>query len=114
VVSPTNLAKLSLLVTAISYQNACWVEYDRVAGTVGLYGDDGLSLATKPLGSAAALQNSQCAVGFSSASTPGNSVSWTVNLLFKPAFSGSKSLYLLASTPTAGTSLTPRGTWTVP
>jgi hypothetical protein len=114
VVSPTNLVKLSLLITAASIQSACWVEYDRVAGTVGLYSDDSSSVATKPLGSSAALQNSQCAVGFSTASVSGNTVSWTVNLLFKPAFTGGKTLYLMANTPTVATSLTAFGTWTVP
>ena len=113
-VSPSNLTKMSLLITAASFANACWVEYDRTAGTVGLYDDAGNTVSTKPIGSSAALQNTQCAVGFSSATTSGNSVSWTVNMLFKPAFTGNKTLYLTANTSTAAAPLTARGTWTVP
>jgi hypothetical protein len=90
------------------------VEYNSVTGTVGLYSDDALTIATKPLGSSAALQNTQCAVGFSSATITGNAVSWTVHLLFKPAFSGNKTLSLSANTPTTSAPLTTRGTWTVP
>jgi hypothetical protein len=114
VVTPSNLTKMHLLMTAAWFQDACWVVYDRIAGTVGLYSDDAATLASKPVGSSAALQNSQCAVGYSAATASGNTVTWTVNLLLKAAFSGSKTVYLSADTPTTSAPFAERGSWTVP
>jgi len=107
-----------MLVTAGSPANlagACYLLYDRNASTIGLYNDAGVILTTKGLGSSTTLQNSQCAVGYTVLNTSGNSVSLTINLVFKsPAFAGAKTVYLQALEPNASSGFVARGTWTVP
>jgi hypothetical protein len=109
---------MNLLVTAGSpanLTNACYLLYDRASATIGLFANDGVTLATKGIGSSATLQNSQCAVGYTVMITSGNSVSFTINLVFKsPAFSGAKTVYLQALEPNASSGWVARGTWTVP
>jgi hypothetical protein len=47
--------------------------------------------------------------------TSGNSVLFTINLVFKsPAFSGAKTVYLQTLEPNASSGWVARGTWTVP
>jgi hypothetical protein len=109
---------MHLLVTTGSpanLTNACYLVYDRVAATIGLYANDGVILSTKGIGSSATLQNSQCAVGYTVMTTSGNSVLFTINLVFKsPAFSGAKTVYLQTLEPNASSGWVARGTWTVP
>jgi hypothetical protein len=93
--------------------NACYAVYNRTANTIGLYSNDWLSLATKPIGSSATLQNSQCAVGFTGMNISGNSVIFFLQLVFAPGFAGAKSVYLQANEPNAGSGWVSRGTWTV-
>jgi len=94
--------------------NACNVLYNRSNATIGLYADDGITLSTKPIGSSAALQNTQCAIGYSAPSTSGNSVSILVQVLFKtPVFDGAKSVYVQANEPSISSGWTLRGSWTV-
>jgi hypothetical protein len=116
--SSSNIVGMKLLVTAGSpanLANACYLFYDRVSSTIGLYANDGVTLSTKGIGSSAALQNSQCAVGYTVMITSGNSVSFTINLVFKsPAFSGAKTVYLQGLEPNASSGWVARGTWTVP
>jgi hypothetical protein len=113
-----NIVGMNLLVTAGSpanLANACYLLYNRTTSTIGLYGDDGITLNTKGIGSATTLQNTQCAVGFTVVNVSGNSVSLTINLVFKsPAFSGAKSVYLQALEPNSSSGWVFRGTWTVP
>jgi hypothetical protein len=113
----SNINSIGLLFTSgppTATANACYVQYDRDAGTIGLYGDSTSTFNSKPLGSSAALQNSQCAVGFSFVATSGNSVMLNVNMLFKtPAFNGAKSVYLLAGEPATSSGWVLRGAWTV-
>jgi hypothetical protein len=98
-----------------SIASACYVVYNRGNSTIGLYDNAGTTLSTKPLSSAANLQNSQCAVGYSGMSTTGNSVSLILNLVFfSPAFSGAKTVYLQASEPNTSSGWVSRGAWTVP
>jgi hypothetical protein len=113
-----NISGMTMLITAgapTNLANACYLFYNRVNSTIGLYDDAGVILSTKGIGSAANLQNSQCAVGFTVMVTSGNSVSFTINVVFKsPAFSGSKSVYLQALEPNTSSGWVSRGTWTVP
>lgn len=109
-VAPSDLTTALLQVTS-----ACAVVFNPTLNTVGLYDDNGVSISTKTIGSSATLQNSQCAVGFSSATTSGGTVTFTVILVFKtPAFSGPKSVYLQGSNPWGTSPLTLKGSWTVP
>jgi hypothetical protein len=116
--SALNLVGISALITAgapSSIANACYVVYNRGNATIGLYDNSGTTLTTKPIGSAAGLQNSQCAVGYSGMTTSGNSMSLLLNLvLFSPAFSGAKTVYLQANEPNTSSGWVSRGTWTVP
>ena len=113
-----NISGMTMLITAgapINVANACYLFYNRINSTIGLYDDAGVLLNTKGIGSSANLQNSQCAVGFTVMVTSGNTVSFTINVVFKsPAFSGSKSVYLQALEPNASSGWVSRGTWTVP
>jgi hypothetical protein len=116
--SALNIVGISALITTgapSSIANACYVVYNRGNATIGLYDDSGTTLNTKPIGSAANLQNSQCAVGSSGMITSGNSVSLLLNLVFfSPAFTGAKTVYLQANEPNTSSGWVSRGTWTVP
>ncbi len=114
--SPTDLTRISILVTpGSSPVDACYVVYNRTNGTIGLYNDAGTALSTKPLGSSAALQNSQCAIGFSVANATGGVVTITVQIVFKsPSFAGTKNLLVEAANPWGSSSFIGKGTWTVP
>jgi large repetitive protein len=112
----SNISGISVLFTAgapSATTNACYLVYDRGASTIGLYNDVATVLSSKPIGSAATLQNTQCAVGFSVITASGNSVSLSVNLVFR-TFSGAKTVYLQAQEPNASSGWVQRGTWTVP
>jgi hypothetical protein len=115
-VSPTDLTRISVLVTpAAGTANACYVVYNRTTVTIGLYDDAGTALSTKPLGSSATLQNSQCAIGYSVANVSGATVSITLQIVFKtPAFAGLKNLLVEAANAWGSSSFSNQGTWTVP
>ncbi len=115
-VSQANISGMSMLITTGSpnnITNACYLVYNRTNGTIGLFGDDGVTFNTKPIGSSATLQNSQCAVGFTVAFFSGLQVTFTVNTVYKPAFNGPKTVYLQANEPGSNTGFVARGTWTV-
>jgi hypothetical protein len=116
--SQLNIVGMTMLITAGSpanLANACYLFYNRTTATIGLYDDSGVTLSTKGVGSAANLQNSQCAVGFTVMTTSGNSVLFTINVVFKsPPFSGAKTVYLQALEPNTSSGWVSRGTWTVP
>jgi hypothetical protein len=116
--SQQNISGMTMLITAgapTNLANACYLFYNRVNSTIGLYADDGMTLSTKGIGAATNLQNSQCAVGFTVMTTSGNSVSFTVNVVLKsPVFSGIKTVYLQALEPNTASGWVARGTWTAP
>jgi hypothetical protein len=92
----------------------CQTVFDRATNTIGLYSDTGV-LSTKPLGSSAALQNSQCAIGYSVVNYSGRTATLSVQIVFKsPAFSGSKTVAVSTVNPWGSTAFTTMGIWTVP
>ena len=112
----SNINGISVLFTAgapSATTNACYLVYDRGAATIGLYNNAATVLSSKPVGSAANLQNTQCAVGYSVVTSSGTSVSLTVNLVFL-TFSGAKTVYLQAQEPNSSSGWVQRGSWTVP
>ncbi|MDP9114749.1 MAG: SBBP repeat-containing protein [Acidobacteriota bacterium] len=114
--SQLNITGMSMLITAgapTSLANACYLVYNRVNATIGLYNNSGTILSTKPIGSSANLFNTQCAVGFTVMVNSGNSVSFTINTVFL-SFSGAKSVYLQANEPNTNSGWVQRGAWTVP
>jgi hypothetical protein len=81
--------------------SACDLVYNIANATIGLYADNGTTLATKGIGSSATLQNSQCAVGYTVGFISGNSVILEINPVFTSAFKGAKTIYLEAQEPNA-------------
>lgn len=116
--SEQNIFGMTMLITAgapSNLANACYLFYNRAASTIGLYDNGGTILSTKGVGSASTLQNSQCAVGYTVATTSGNTVFFTVSLVLNsPAFSGAKTVYLQALEPVTSSGWVARGVWTVP
>lgn len=113
-VSPSDATGMTMLVTAGGAINSCYVRYDRASATIGLYNDAATSVGTKPIGSSANLQNSQCAIGFSVVNVSAGTINVSVQIVFKPAFSGAKTIYVGAENAWGTTSPVSRGTWTVP
>jgi len=114
--SQLNITGMSMLITSgapTNLANACYLVYNRVNATIGLYNNAGTVLSTKPIGSSANLFNTQCAVGFTVMVNSGNSVSFTINTVFL-TFSGPKSVYLQANEPNTNSGWVQRGVWTVP
>ena len=114
--SQLNITGMSMLITNGApsvVANACYLIYNRVTAMIGLYDDTGTTLSTKPIGSSANLFNTQCAVGYTVMVHSGNSVSFTINTVFR-TFSGAKSVYLQANEPNTNSGWVQRGTWTVP
>ena len=113
----TNITGMLMLITTGSptnTTNACYLNYNRNTGTIGLYDNSGTVLSTKPIGSSASLQNSQCAVGYSVMNTSGNSVLLSVNVVFNtPSFDGAKTVYFQANEPNTSSGWVSRGAWTV-
>jgi hypothetical protein len=99
-----------------SATNSCLVFYDHVANSL-LLASDGLSdWQSASLGTAATLQNSQCAIAVvsSSVTLAGNTLTLNLAMTFKPAFTGSKNIYMYAFADTAVSGWHDRGDWTVP
>jgi beta-propeller repeat-containing protein len=110
-----NLSGLAALFTTgapSNLTNACIPVY-LYPLTVGLYANDGVTLNTKGLGSSSTLQNSQCAVGFTSAAVSGTTLTFTVEILFNSSFDGAKTVYLEANEPSTSSGWVSRGVWTV-
>ncbi len=115
--SDLNITGMGILFTVgapTNTANACYLLYNRTNATIGLYDDAGATLNTKGIGSSASLQNSQCQVGFTVMTRSGTSVILQANLVFKPAFTGTKTVYLRADETAVNSGWVSRGTWTVP
>jgi hypothetical protein len=113
--SAANITSVALLVTAGPATNtggACYVVYNRTNATVGLFGDDGVSFSSKPIGSSANLENSQCAVGYAAGVVSGNSVQFTLQVLYKSGFSNMETMYLEANDSSVSSGWVNVGTWT--
>lgn len=113
--STSDLTSAQIVVAPASGLGAlCQTVFDRATNTIGLYSDTGV-LSTKPLGSSAALQNSQCAIGYSVVNYSGRTATVSVQIVFKsPAFSGSKIVVVSSANPWGSTAFATMGTWTVP
>jgi hypothetical protein len=93
--------------------NQCHLVYNRDNITIGLYNDAHTVLSTKGIGDSTQLFNSQCWVGFTAWTTPGNSVAFVIELKFKLPFTGAKSVYVQAKEVAANSGWVSRGTWAV-
>ncbi len=113
-VAASNLTLVGVVFnSSTSLVNACFVYYNNGANSVGLISDNGSSASTMTLGSSGTLQNSQCIVGATSASSIGLTVSFTAAISFKPSFNGLKNIYLETSTNILNTGFVALGTYNV-
>jgi hypothetical protein len=117
-VNVNNISSVAMLFTTgapTNLANACYLVYNATAATIGLYNNAGTVQSTKGVGSSASLENTQCAVGYSSASVlSGTTISVTVQLLFlTPGFDGAKTVYADAIEPASSSGWVQLGTWTV-
>jgi hypothetical protein len=113
-----DLAGASVLIApALDGRNACWVHVDLTAGTISLASNDTLAWsAPATLGAAATLDNAQCRVDVARSATCDCSsvVTLELSIVFKPAFIGTKTIYLRADdTRGAVADYSAKGTWTV-
>ena len=93
--------------------SACYAVFNFTTLQVGLYNDAGTSFTSKNIGSSATLQNSQCAVGYTSVVTSGTTVLFTLQVQFTTAtFAGAKTVYLEANEPSSTSGWVSVGTWT--
>jgi hypothetical protein len=76
--------------------NTCLIYYNRSTNTLFLATDAISDWRSATLGTAATLQNSQCAiaVGSSSVRLAGNTLTLNLAMTFKPAFAGRKHIYM--------------------
>jgi len=96
--------------------NSCMLQYNRATGAVLLL-NDGQAWMTGTIGSGTTLQNSQCAVNLagSSASASGTTLTLNLAMTFKPAYAGTKNVYMYAANGSnVNSGWQTRGTWTVP
>ena len=112
--SANNLAAVAMLFSpSTAYVNACYVVVDRNAGTVALLWDNGLGSNSKAIGSAAVVQNDQCAVGANSLTLTGQTLTVTMAISFTGTFNGLKNIYLEAAETGVNTGFVQEGTFTV-
>jgi hypothetical protein len=117
--SETNLTGASMLFNfgaPTATANACFLVYNRTTATIGLWDNTGIgTLTTKGIGSSTTLQNSQCAVGFTVMFIVGNTMQFSIQLVFNTAnFNGPRSIYLQANEPSTNSGFVYQGNWTVP
>ena len=77
---------------------ACLLYYNVPTNQINLLDDNGTAWQASTLGSATTLQNSQCSINVATAtvSLGANTLTWNVQMTFKPAFTGAKKTYLHA------------------
>ena len=104
--------------SSTSAANGCAMYLNRPANTLSLLNDAGTAWTTAAIGSAGALQNSQCIVTLgagTTVTTAGNVLTLNLSMAFKAAFAGPKNVFLYgASAGGMDSGLQLRGTWTVP
>ena len=92
----------ALVNAALDGRAACYVAYYRPGNSVYLVPDngDGSQATSMPLTGTNSLSNSQCTISAagSSASVTGDTLSLTLNVTFKSAFTGPKIAWLAAGT----------------
>ena len=91
--------------------------YNTATDQINLLNDNATAWMPATLGSATALQNSQCSlnVGTATVSSSGSTLTLNVTVTFKPAFAGAKNVYLHAVDISGSNSGWQQlGGWTIP
>jgi ABC-type arginine/histidine transport system permease subunit len=96
-----NLSVLDVLINNfLDGRHACYLAYVLSSNTLVLVDDDGDAggpyAGSVALGSQMVIQNSQCAVGLTSAIGSGNTLTVTLSMTFKSAFAGNRIVYMAA------------------
>jgi hypothetical protein len=101
---------------ATSGANSCMVYYDRPTNMLSLLNDAGTVWSSAVIGTAATLQNSQCAVALatSSKTDSSNTLTLTLAMTFKAPFGGAKNVYMYGTNGTQNSGWQDRGDWMVP
>jgi hypothetical protein len=94
-----NMTGLGMLFSSSppTFTNACYLFYDGTAGELGLYFDNMQGQFDRSLNSQTVLQNSQCAVGASTFTISGLTMTISLNITFKAPFDGPTNIYMYAS-----------------
>jgi hypothetical protein len=106
-----------LINPTLTWSNACYPYYDRVANALWLVSDTGNQvLGPVTPQSNTIVQNSQCILSGTGSSVVGSGNNLTVNvaLTFKSAFAGKKNLYMNAQDSGGWSGAQVMGTWFVP
>lgn len=102
---------------ASSSANSCLVHYNRSTARLHLINDAGSTWLQGTPGTSGTLQNSQCAIalGSTSASLSGNTLTLNLAVTFRPSYAGGKNIYMYAANgANVNSGWQTRGTWTVP
>jgi hypothetical protein len=99
---------------SLALQNSCMVMVDRSQGTVQLAWDSLAGSDKKAVGSAAAIQNSQCSIGANSVVSAGLTTTISFDVTFKSGFTGAQNIYAYGVDNGGATSTgwVQAGTWT--
>jgi hypothetical protein len=103
--------------TIIAAPSTCFVQYTRATNILVLVQDSGSGyVGSALLGGPGTLSNSQCSLdsSLSTVSVAGSSLTLTLALTFKPAFTGAKNVYMsVSNNANAFSGWLVKGTWTV-
>ncbi len=111
-----DLTSVALLINASPVTSgACSVTYNRAANTLALLTDSGAMPVSTISPGSGNQQNSQCILSGpgSTAVLSGNVLTLNLSITFQGTFSGAKTVYLSATSPSASTGWQSRGSWTV-
>jgi hypothetical protein len=113
-----SLSGIHMLVnSSVSGTNACWIYYDAVGKVLWLASDNAASWSSTAVASTTTVQNSQCQIAGSGISVTGSGANLTLNvpITFKPAFAGTRNIYMSASDKSGSASnYIQTGAWNVP
>ena len=100
--------------SSLTAAGGCYFYYGRASNQIQLANDSGSFGSALPVGTAGTLQNSQCTLdaGASSVMLSGNTLTLNLALSFKPAFAGTKNVYMEALNATLDSGWSQKGTFT--
>jgi hypothetical protein len=102
--------------TFSSSAHSCLAYYQPGTNYLNLLDDAGTTWLSAPLLGNGTLQNRQCAIALASTTAvpSGNTLTLTLAVTFKPAFAGTKTIFIYATNGTQTSGWQTRGSWTVP
>jgi hypothetical protein len=102
---------------AATVANSCLIYYDRPTLRLFLLDDAGASwMGGVTVPNVGVLENSQCSIQLTTTTVQGPPTGLILNLslAFKPAFAGTKTIFMYAAGSSANSGWQTRGSWTVP